>query len=109
MESIRREIFQSFWKIHVLHHAAAGPVYGQWMLHELREHGYEVSPGTLFPMLARLEKRGWLRSERDPNGGARARRDYYLTEKGHEVLRTVLHQLRELVDEVADPSLEPPS
>jgi len=34
MESIRREILQSFWKIHVLHHAAEGHVYGQWKLHE---------------------------------------------------------------------------
>jgi len=106
MESIRREILSSFWKIHVLHHAAEGPVYGQWMLQELRGHGYEVSPGTLFPMLARMEKRGWLRSERDPNGGTRARRDYYLTEKGHEVLRIVLQQLKELKDEVANPALE---
>ena len=109
MEDIRREILQSFWKIHVLHHAAEGPVYGQWMLHELREHGYEVSPGTLFPMLARMETRGWLRSERDPNGGARARKDYYLTEKGHEVLDIVRRQLNELKLEVADPVPEPRS
>jgi len=55
-------------------------------------------------MLARLEKRGWLRSERDPNGGARARKDYYLTEKGHEVLDIVRRQLNELKLEVADPA-----
>ncbi len=100
MDDVHREILQSFWKIHVLHHAAEGPVYGQWMLQELREHGYEVSPGTLFPMLARMEKRGWLRSERDENGGARARKDYYLTEKGVEVLEIVRQQLNELRLEV---------
>ncbi len=49
MESIRREILQSFWKIHVLHHTAEGPVYGQWMLHELREHGYDVIPANPVP------------------------------------------------------------
>jgi DNA-binding PadR family transcriptional regulator len=103
MDVVQREILQSFWKIHVLHHAAEGPVYGQWMLHELREHGYEVSPGTLFPMLARMEKRGWLRCEQDPNGGSRARKDYYLTEKGREVLAIVQQQLNELRREVADP------
>ncbi len=100
MESVQREILQSFWKIHVLHHAADGPIYGQWMLQELREHGYEVSPGTLFPMLKRMEERGWLRSEQDPNGGARARKDYYLTDKGHEVLEIVRRQLAELKAEV---------
>jgi DNA-binding PadR family transcriptional regulator len=103
MDVVQSEILQSFWKIHVLHHAAEGPVYGQWMLHELREHGYEVSPGTLFPMLARMEKRGWLRCEQDPNGGSRARKDYYLTEKGREVLAIVQQQLNELRREVADP------
>lgn len=100
MDVIQREILQSFWKIHVLHHAAEGPIYGQWMLQELREHGYEVSPGTLFPMLARMEERGWLRSERDENGGARARKDYYLTEKGMEVLEIVQRQLNEMRREV---------
>ena len=100
MDPVQREILHSFWKIHVLHHAAEGPVYGQWMLHELREHGYEVSPGTLFPMLARMEERGWLRSERDENGGARARKDYYLTDKGREVLEIVRQQLEELRLEV---------
>ena len=104
MDEVQREILQSFWKIHVLHHAAEGPVYGQWMLQELREHGYEVSPGTLFPMLARMEKRGWLRSERDENGGARARKDYYLTEKGVEVLEIVRQQLSELRAEVGKTS-----
>ncbi|MCL7971753.1 MAG: PadR family transcriptional regulator [marine benthic group bacterium] len=104
MDEVQREILQSFWKIHVLHHAAEGPVYGQWMLQELREHGYEVSPGTLFPMLARMEKRGWLRSERDENGGARARKDYYLTEKGVEVLEIVRQQLSELRAEVGKDS-----
>ena len=102
MDAVQREILHSFWKIHVLHHAAEGPVYGQWMLQELREHGYEVSPGTLFPMLARMEKRGWLRCEQDPNGGARARKDYYLTDKGREVLEIVQKQLNELRREVTE-------
>jgi len=72
------------------------------MLHEFREHGYEVSPGTLFPMLARMEERGWLRSERDPNGGARARKDYYLTDRGREVLDIVRTQLNQLKAEVTE-------
>ena len=104
MGVIQREILQSFWKVHVLHHASEGPIYGQWMLQELREHGYDVSPGTLFPMLARMEDRGWLRSEKDPDGGARARKDYYLTEKGREVLDIVMRQLTELKAEVLKPT-----
>ena len=31
------------------------------MMEELREHGYRVSPGTLYPMMARMTKIGWLK------------------------------------------------
>jgi len=53
---INREILLSFWKVHVLHHADEGEVIGQWMLKELAHHGYDVSPGTLYPLLKRMEK-----------------------------------------------------
>jgi len=100
MEGIEREILLSLWKVHILHHAGQGPVYGQWVIRELRRHGYEVSPGTLYPLLARLERRGWLRSKVGPGGGGRARRDYLLTEQGKAVLEHLRVQLEELYREV---------
>ncbi len=100
MQDVEREILLSFWKVHILHHAASEPVIGQWALRELRRHGYEVSPGTVYPMLARMEERGWLRCKVDPSGGARARREYSLTKKGHEVLALLRQQLEELHREV---------
>ncbi len=51
LKALQREILLGFWKVHILHHATEGPVVGQWMLTELRRHGYEVSPGTLYPIL----------------------------------------------------------
>ena len=51
-----------FWKIHILHHADEHGVYGQWMLEELHHHGYRLSPGTFYPILARMAERGWLRA-----------------------------------------------
>jgi hypothetical protein len=51
------------WKLHVLHHATEGPVFGLWMLEELAEHGHHLSPGTLYPLLSRMEAHGWLRSK----------------------------------------------
>jgi len=95
-----REILLSFWKIHILHHAAEHPVVGHWMMEELREHGYVVSPGTLYPVLKRMERRGWLRSHADPAGGRRARREYVLTPEGRRVLRLVRRFLGELKREV---------
>jgi DNA-binding PadR family transcriptional regulator len=97
---LTREILLSYWKVHILCHAAEGPVVGQWMLRELRHHGYEVSPGTLYPLLARLERNGWLRSEVDPNGGPRARKSYYLTKDGRKVLNLLIRQTEELRHEL---------
>ncbi len=98
--AVARDILLAFWKVHILHHAAEGPVVGQWMMQELRRHGYDVSPGTMYPLLARMQRNGWLRSEVDPGGGLRARRSYYLTAKGRAVLRIVRQQLDELRREV---------
>ena len=100
MGDIEREILLSFWKVHILHHAAANPITGQWVIRELRRHGYEVSPGTLYPLLARMEARGWLRSRTDAAGGLRARKDYSLTKKGREVLTILRNKLEELYGEV---------
>ena len=96
LKIINREILLGFWKVHILHHAAEGPVVGQWMLRELRCHGYEVSPGTMYPLLSRMESNGWLRCEVDPKGGAHARKSYYLTDKGREVLELLRNQIKEL-------------
>jgi PadR family transcriptional regulator PadR len=102
MKTLFREIFLSFWKIHLLHHAAEGPIYGQWAIGELRRHGYDISPGTLYPLLKRMERHGWLNSERDPLGGKNSRQSYVLTEEGQRVLDLIRNQLKELHREVID-------
>ncbi len=95
----QREILLSFWKVHILHHAGREPIHGQWMLNELRRHGYELSPGTLYPLLQRMERLGWLKGK--PGGdGLRARRDYRLTRQGRELLALVREQIQELHREV---------
>lgn len=100
MQEIGREILLAFWKVHILHHADEGPVHGQWIIHELRRHGYDISPGTLYPLLNRLERRGWLACTRDNAGGRRARKDYRLTASGKKVLKLLREQVTELYEEV---------
>ena len=95
-----REILLGFWKIHILHHAAEHPIIGQWVLTELREHGYDISPGTLYPLLARMERLGWLISKSRRGAGPRARKDYRLTAEGKKVLKHVREQIEELYAEV---------
>jgi PadR family transcriptional regulator PadR len=100
MREVEREILLSFWKVHILHHAEEGPVHGQWIASELRHHGYEISPGTLYPLLNRLARRGWLVCKRSGSDGLRARKDYRLTPKGKKVLKLVREQIKELYQEV---------
>jgi DNA-binding PadR family transcriptional regulator len=98
-DPIEREFLLAFWKIHILHHAADGRgVYGQWMLEELHQHGYRLSPGTLYPILGRMARRGWLRASEPER--SKAARVYRLTPRGHEVLEQLRHALDELYGEV---------
>jgi len=97
-DPIVREFLLTFWKIHILHHAEEQGVYGQWMLEELHRHGYRLSPGTLYPLLARMERRGWLRSAEPKN--ARDARVYRITPEGAQVLKRLRVSLGELKNEV---------
>jgi len=100
MVAVNREVLLSFWKVHILHHAGEGPVYGQWILTELRRHGYEINPGTLFPLLHRMKALGWLQCTVERGGGRRSRKDYRLTLSGRKVLGLLREQVRELFAEV---------
>lgn len=100
MKTVSREILLGFWKAHILHHAGEGPLHGHWMLTELRHHGYDISPGTLYPLLQRMEKLGWLKSRPGHGVGKRTRRDYRLTPAGGKVLDLVREQLEELYREI---------
>jgi len=100
MQQVEREILLSFWKVHILHHADEAPIHGQWIINELRHHGYDISAGTLYPMLSRLVRHGWLRCKTDKDGGRRARKDYRLTGEGKKILTLIREQIKELYDEV---------
>lgn len=97
-----REVLLSFWKIHILHHAAEGTVYGQWMIGELRRHGYDISPGTLYPLLRRMESHGWLKPVRATPANSHSRKEYRLTKLGAQALDLIRAQLRELSEELLE-------
>lgn len=60
------------------------PEYGYSLVSKLEEKGVSVEPGTLYPLLRRLEKQGLLESKWDTNE-ARPRKYYLLSETGAEV------------------------
>lgn len=100
-ENKHQEILSGLIRLHVLHHAVEGELYGHWMLEELGRHGYRMSPGTLYPMLHALERKGYLKS-RTKGIGRRARRLYRATKKGRDALAFAKDRVRELFGELIE-------
>ncbi|MFF3489067.1 PadR family transcriptional regulator [Streptomyces sp. NPDC002701] len=94
-----REFQRGAVRLHILHHAAEGEIHGAWMTEELASHGYQISPGTLYPTLHRLEVDGLLTSEQRVVEG-RTRRVYKATEAGKKALAEDRKALAELAREV---------
>jgi PadR family transcriptional regulator PadR len=94
-----QELLGGFVRMHILHHAEKGDLYGLWMIEELAHHGYTISAGTLYPMLHGLERKGYLKSHKKQMGRT-YRRFYRATPKGREALAVVRARLSELFDEV---------
>ncbi len=94
-----RDFFLGFIKIHILYHATREPVYGLWLIEELRRHGYKLSPGTLYPILHRLEEDGFLKSYSE-NIGGKIRKYYMTTPKGKGELSKIKEKINELVKEI---------
>lgn len=68
---------------------AQGPRTGYEIMKEIRRllasAGLTASPGTVYPVLRRLEEEGYLEAREEPHGG-RQRKVYRITEKGIEYL-----------------------
>jgi DNA-binding PadR family transcriptional regulator len=98
-DTITRQFFLGFVKIHILHHAAEERVYGLALIDELARHGYRLSPGTLYPVLHALEAGGYLAGERRTVAG-KVRKYYAITPVGRRALREARLRIAELTDEV---------
>ena len=94
-----RELLAGLVRLHILHHAAEGEIYGQWIIEELARHGYRMSPGTLYPLLHGMEERGYLAS-RQERAGRTVRRVYGATPLGREALAMARGKVRELFREI---------
>jgi len=84
------------------------------LLEDRPRHGYEVGKlirlrsrgalrfnvASLYPLLYRLEKRGWIRGRWVEKAGERRRRYYRLTGAGKKVLAVQRHGWREFVEAI---------
>ncbi len=82
----------SFLDLIVLSLLRHGPMHGYGLIAEIHDRfRVLISPGTLYPLLARLEEEGLVNSSMDE----RRRRTCTLTEKGEKRLKEMLRRLTE--------------
>jgi len=96
-----QDLYSGLIRLHVLHHAAEEPIFGLGMIEELTRHGYRISAGTLYPLLRRLEKKGYLRSSEERSGKSR-RKVYRATPLGRKALAAAKYKVHELFHELME-------
>lgn len=101
--SLSRDPFLGFVKLRVLYHTGRRPVYEVWMIDKSGRHGYDLSPGTVYPTLHGLRKDGSLACDTPVVEGKR-RKHCALTEAGAEALDRAREKAGELLNEVLDES-----
>ena len=100
-DRVLRKFFLGFIQIHILHHAKKEPFYGAWMIEELSGHGYDMSPGTLYPLLHNMESSGLLKKEEKIVEG-KIRKYYKITELGNEIMQEARKKAYELFKEIKE-------
>lgn len=100
-DRVFRRLYSGFLYLHILHHASEGPIYGVWMIDELRRHGYDIGPGSVYPLLHQMEREGLLEREDEVVGG-KVRKYYEITERGRDVLAEGRQKTLELVGELME-------
>ncbi|MBW1691383.1 MAG: PadR family transcriptional regulator [Deltaproteobacteria bacterium] len=94
-----RNLFLGFIKIHILYHASKEKIFGKEFREELLRHGYDISFGTLYPVFHKLEKEGYLHTEKI-NVNGKIRKYYSITPQGEKVLESSREKARELFNEL---------
>ncbi|MCP4980695.1 MAG: helix-turn-helix transcriptional regulator [Gammaproteobacteria bacterium] len=97
-----KSLYSGLMRLHILHEAEQQDVCGVWVMDHLRKHGYDISPGTLYPMLHGLEKKGYLKSTKE-RVGKTMRRIYAITPCGVSVLGGAKTKVWELFGDLFHP------
>jgi PadR family transcriptional regulator PadR len=94
-----QDLYSGLIRIHILHHACRGEVFGLWMIEELERHGYRLSPGTMYPLVHSLEKRSLL-SSKEKREGRRYGRLYRATPAGRRAFMIAKEKVSQLFNEL---------
>jgi PadR family transcriptional regulator PadR len=83
----------------ILHVVSEEAVYGYDLVKKLRNRGFvDMTGGTVYPLVQKLEKNGYLRSEQLDSPEGPNRKYLFLTNKGEEFLLQFDNQWRHLSD-----------
>lgn len=96
MDKLMQELRRGTITISVLSQLSE-PQYGYSLVTMLGGKGIHVEPGTLYPLLRRLEKQGLLDSKWDTNE-SRPRKYYLLSETGKEVFDLLVVEWMSIVE-----------
>lgn len=94
-EKILRKLFLGFIQLHILRHGSKKPIYGVWLMDHLKEHGYNMSSGTIYPLLKNMCKDELLSLEEKKVEG-KIRKYYTTTDLGKIVLKKGEEKVSEL-------------
>jgi DNA-binding PadR family transcriptional regulator len=98
-DDVLRHLHLGFIRIHILYHASKEPICGVELMEELQHHGYDVGPGTIYPVLHQMQKAGLLAATGQVVSGKR-RKNFRATAAGRRLLGQARAKLRELAAEV---------
>lgn len=94
-----RDFIRGFVKLYTLWRASESEVCGVEIMAEMRELGFNLSPGTVYPTLhALLEERDVKMTSRVVKG--KVRKFYKATAKGREEVKEVIERLSVLMRKV---------
>ena len=77
------------------------PKYGYALVESLQKKGMRIEPGTLYPLLRRLEKQELLESEWETSG-SKPRKYYKLSDFGRKVYRALTDEWQDIRSTIDD-------
>ena len=101
---IERELKRGSLELIVLHLLAPGEAYGYEIVSKLTDEtkgSLGVTEGTLYPVLYRLERAGFVSVRWETQGRGVPRKYYRLTEAGHRELATLTREWTMFADAMA--------
>jgi PadR family transcriptional regulator PadR len=108
-EARRTQLLRGVLDLCVLAVMADGPVYGYELTKRLRERGLStVSEGSVYPLLARLEREGLVETYREASNGGPPRKYYRPSTAGGRALRAGIDEwetTRDALDAVLRPEV----